>query len=75
MTILTLEQFKKSFWRRVRKHPNGCWEWAGKTNNYGYGMCQFQAKEMPAHRVSYTWKYGPIPHGMVLDHLCRNEGV
>ena len=25
-----------------------------------------------AHRVAYEKAYGPIPEGLVIDHLCRN---
>lgn len=30
---------------------------------------------MPAHRVIYELLVGPIPDGMVIDHLCRNQGT
>src|SRR5690606_25514514 len=26
-----------------------------------------------AHRVAYEWAIGPIPDGLVIDHLCRNR--
>jgi hypothetical protein len=70
---LKFETFVKRFWQRVIKLENGCWEWTGKINNYGYGICQFNKKEKPAHCVAYAWKYGPIPNGLVADHTCRNR--
>lgn len=30
-------------------------------------------KRKSGHRVAYEDKYGTIPEGMVLDHLCRNR--
>jgi hypothetical protein len=27
-----------------------------------------------AHRVAFEWLVGPVPKGLVLDHLCRNRG-
>jgi hypothetical protein len=51
----------------------GCWEWQGYLNNHGYGRHTFKAGDSYfAHRVSYTRHKGPIPDGLVLDHLCRN---
>lgn len=69
----TLDQFKESFWRRVRKVEGGCWEWMGKLTRNGYGKCQFHNKEFYVHRLSYTWVFGEIPSDKVLDHLCRNR--
>mgnify|MGYP001561542504 CR=1 FL=1 len=62
------------FWERVDKEgPDGCWLWKGRTNRYGYGL--FQGRHEPstlAHRIAYIRCNGPIPEGLVLDHLCRN---
>lgn len=56
----------------------GCWRWHGSffTNGYGqfpvrYG--QGRQKCFLAHRYSYELDRGPIPDGLVLDHLCRNR--
>lgn len=42
----------------------GCWLWVSSIDQQGYGMSR-------AHRVAYTVLRGPIPAGLVLDHLCR----
>lgn len=51
-----------------------CLQWVGSVNGYGYGT--FHAgggrHSVVAHRWSYEYHRGPIPHGLVLDHLCRN---
>lgn len=60
------------FWSRVRK-GDGCWEWTGCMWSYGYGMFTFQSVSKMAHRVGYELSVGPIPDGLVLDHLCRNR--
>jgi len=52
--------------------PNsGCWLWLAATNA-GYGVFKIAGRFRPAHRVAYELERGPIPDGMVLDHLCRN---
>jgi len=47
----------------------GCWEHGGGIDTHGYGRAQGQRK---AHRVMYEALIGPVPHGLVLDHLCHN---
>lgn len=49
-----------------------CHVWIGATNNKGYGLaCVGDGKIELAHRVAYEHEFGPIPDGMVIDHLCR----
>lgn len=59
---------------------DGCWEWTGKINVYGYGVVSLSRTEIGgrqgsrmAHRVVYESEIGPIPEGLDLDHLCRNR--
>lgn len=50
-----------------------CLEWRGCTNAYGYGVVRnHEGKVLQVHRVAYEAVKGPIPDGLVLDHLCRN---
>ena len=62
----------------VRADESGCWIWHGQRNNAGYGMafricsCGEGTTFMPAHRMAYLMIVGPIPDGLVIDHLCRN---
>ena len=48
-----------------------CVVWVGSTNSRGYGLISIGGKVELAHRVAYEAAYGPIPDGMVIDHLCR----
>lgn len=52
-----------------------CWEWLGPVSHNGYGAIQIRGFRSPkrASRVSYTICVGPIPDGLVIDHLCRNR--
>lgn len=60
------------FWARV-KIADGCWEWQGTVAPRGYGYLHVgAAKWVKAHRFSYETSVGPIPTGLVVDHLCLN---
>lgn len=62
------------FWTRVDVGgPDDCWEWRMSTQPSGYGQTWNGAKVVFAHRVAYELAIGPIPEGLVLDHLCRNR--
>lgn len=56
--------------RRV-SYDHGCWKWTGATDANGYGYIQADGTRL-AHRVVYRALVGPIPDGLVIDHLCRN---
>lgn len=53
---------------------DGCWLWLGDHDARGYGRITHKGKARKAHRVVYEAVAGPIPDGLVLDHLCRNHG-
>ncbi len=71
---LTDEQADK-FWAKVDKSGE-CWEWTGLTQA-GYGTVTHTKDKkffkLRAHRVAYTLTNGPIPEGLVIDHLCHNK--
>ncbi len=50
---------------------NGCWIWQRHTVPSGYGRIKRDGRVQLAHRVFYAERYGPIPRGLQLDHLCR----
>ena len=50
--------------------PSGCILWTGAQNK-GYGKLGRRGKTWYAHRFAWTLANGPIPEGMVIDHLCR----
>lgn len=53
-----------------------CWFWCGPKDKKGYGRLSRGRDEnrvvLPAHRLSYEYFVGPIPVGLVIDHLCNN---
>ena len=69
------------FLARVEKGAD-CWEWMGQRNATGYGVMFLGKRDGKAilgehstlaHRMAYWLWVGPIPDGMVVDHLCRNR--
>ena len=51
---------------------SGCWLWTASTWRGGYGQFRVgKHRNVQAHRFSYELFKGPIPKGLVLDHLCR----
>ncbi len=58
---------------RFTRPDDGCWEWLGGRNSWGYGVSYENHRAQPAHRVVYERLVGPIPEGLELDHLCRNR--
>lgn len=57
------------FWNQVRRGT--CWEWTGRRTR-GYGQFGWNGRGWFTHRLAYEALVGPIPDGLVLDHLCRN---
>lgn len=63
--------FEERFWGRVAKTET-CWLWTGRLTEKGYaGKVGYQGKHYAPHRLAYELLTGPIPDGLVLDHLCR----
>lgn len=68
---------------RLAEGCSRCWNWTGAEarNGYGYIHAHRDRTQTPgvepgnvlAHRFSYMTNVGPIPAGLVLDHLCRNR--
>src|SRR5690606_12895586 len=50
-----------------------CWLWNRALTEQGYGQLRYQQRGYKAHRFYYEQKNGPVPEGLVLDHLCRNR--
>lgn len=69
------------FWMKVTK-TDGCWFWTGAPGRDGYGRLStgtrtgnpqrpWPYRNHPAHRLSVLLDGRTIPHGLVVDHLCR----
>lgn len=62
----------RRFWEKVDASGD-CWEWTAAKNLQGYGKMKLPGGFQQAHRLSYELLVGPIPDGLVIDHLCRNR--
>lgn len=60
------------FWRKVAV-SGSCWSWGAGLDVYGYGKFKVRGHTVKAHRWAYEHLVGPIPDGLVIDHLCRNR--
>lgn len=52
---------------------SACWKWSGGGAADGYSHMAYKGKTRRAHIVAYELFVGPVPDGLVLDHLCRNR--
>lgn len=57
----------------MTRKGEGCWEFTGYIDRYGYGVMKVNGRKTKAHRVAYELAIGPIPDGLTIDHLCRNR--
>lgn len=61
-----------SFWPHTARNGD-CLEWQRSKTSDGYGNLRVPGGYDYAHRVAYELSVGPIPDGLVVDHLCRNR--
>ena len=51
---------------------SGCIEWLRAKDADGYGRVHHRGQMRLVYRVAWELENGPIPKGMVIDHLCHN---
>ena len=57
----------------IEVQENGCWKCLSHcTDKDGYVRIKYNGKHDRLFRVLYQQKYGQIPKGLVLRHLCNN---
>lgn len=70
------EERLANFAKHCETLPNGCIVWTASRHKSGYGKVGYKDDGIKstflAHRVAYTIRYGAIPDGMTLDHICKN---
>lgn len=65
----------EKFWACVdRRGPDECWPAIKYVGNTGYGLLPLGPGVMVSmHRFSYELHNGPIPLGLVVDHVCHSR--
>ncbi len=77
MTSVLSSADEARFWSKVDQSAGlfGCWPWMASRHPRGYGHFWIGPKvggqQQAAHRVAYELRSGPVPAGLVLDHVCR----
>ncbi len=67
---MTARATPASFWARVLKRDGDCWLWIGRLGVGGYGRVDWRGSRIVAHRVAWELRFGPIPAGMKVLHVC-----
>ena len=72
---------RERFESKLIRSEGGCWEWSGSHfQQTGYAIFNLPSERdgiwrpTVAHRIAYELYIGPVPAGLVIDHLCRNRG-
>ena len=56
----------------IEDKETGCWEWQAAKNPKGYGQFGKDGSVKQAHRASWEFENGSIPHDMWVLHRCDN---
>lgn len=54
-----------------RGYKTPCWIWQRALHRLGYGQMNRKGHHRFAHVAFYVERFGPVPNGLVLDHLCE----
>ena len=73
----TAEPVAEMLQRLSRPMENGCHVWIGKIGTHGYAYCSYRKGRRRFHRkaatVAFELKYGAVPDGKEVSHLCSNR--
>lgn len=62
------------FRSRIKKSSESdCHVWTGPLDKDGYGSFYLRRKNRRAHRAAWYDMHGPIPEGLVVNHICKNR--
>ena len=58
---------------KLVRRESGCLEWTGYRRSNGYGVVTHRRQLFAVHRWTWEQVHGPIPEGLMVDHLCHNR--
>ena len=61
----------RRFWDKAVLCDDGCWEWIGSRQTFGYGETWLDGRRVRVHRLTYETFIGPIPEGYEVDPCQR----
>lgn len=76
LPMIPLNQGQRRFGtppRIICDEVNGCHIFRGAKDSSGYGHVAIGSKMVKVHRLAWERENGPIPAGLVIDHICRNR--
>ena len=84
ISLLGDDRLPPRFWSKVRVSSTPtyrldlgpCWLWTAAKRSNGYGAWSVGTRSegmAQAHRFAYEGLVSSVPHGLELDHLCRNR--
>lgn len=65
--------FPDRFMSKVRKRPDGCWEWTAAKDSHGYGQFGVGGRVVLAYKYAYAQAIGTAPPGTEVEHACTNR--
>lgn len=65
------DDWDERFWHNVVTDGDGCLEWTGPINPYGYAEFTVFGDTMMAHRLTYRIEHGVTPER--LTHTCDDK--
>lgn len=64
-----------AIWEQIQIVDNGCWHWTGPISDHKYSRMHMGGVRIYGHRYMYQEMVGPIPTGLVVDHVCHNADL
>lgn len=70
---MELQGIPERITRQLTERQNGCWSWSGAHTKAGYACTWWNGSQRSVHRVLYQELRGPVPDGLVLDHVVCDD--